>query len=146
MLSFIEMVNPDLRLQTPARVGDGIDALVVSWPVHLTGLAMGNDDWAGATLFVEPALPTNHLAFRGLSGVRIWGAERHTNLALVLEGGGLLATDGHGAFAGGGPAYGGAGFLIALVARRYFVVGDDRWDFSIDVTLPGYSLGEILGG
>jgi hypothetical protein len=144
--AWAEMAIPDLRLQTPARVGDGVDALVLSWPVHLVGVATREHrTGAGATLFVEPAFPTNHWAARGLGGVRLWGAESRTGLAAVLEGGGIVATDGYGAFAGGGPAVGDVSGILALVARRSFVLGrPDRWDFTLELTMPLYTLGALL--
>lgn len=143
-ITWVEIAFPDLRLQTPARIGDGIDALVLSWPVHLVGFTTGRtDSAAGGSLFVEPAFPTNHLAARGLSGVRVWGA--HAGFAAVLEGGGVAGTDGSGAFAGAGPAIGDRTGLIALVVRRYFVLGADRWDFTLDIR-PSVTLAELLGG
>jgi len=44
---------------------------------------------------------------RGLAGLRAFGAVGVG--ALVIEGGGIGATDGSGAFVGGGPALGGPG-------------------------------------
>jgi hypothetical protein len=93
---------------------------------------------------VEPAFPTNHIAARGLGGVRVWGALQF-GLVLVLEGGGVAGTDGHGAFAGGGPALGDRTGLIALVVRRYFILGADRWDFALDIR-PTTTLSDLLGG
>jgi hypothetical protein len=144
--AWTELAFPDLRLQTPVHVGDGVDALVFSWPVHLVGFVTRGRGAAGASLFVEPALPTNHFAVRGLSGVRAWGAERRTGFGAVLEGGGVAATDGFGAFAGGGPAFGEPSALFALVNRRYFLVGADRWDFTLELSMPLYTLAALLGG
>jgi len=144
LIAWTELAFPDLRLQTPASVGDGIDALVFSWPVHLIGITNGRKESTGGTLFVEPAFPTNRFAARGLGGVRVWGASQF-GLALVLEGGGVAGTDGHGAFAGGGPALGDRTGLIALVVRRYFILGADRWDFALDIR-PTTTLSDLLGG
>jgi len=144
--AWVELAFPDLRLQTPARVGDGVDALVLSWPVHVVGVSTrAGRSGAGATFFVEPAFPTDHLAARGLGGVRLWGADAGTGLAAVLEGGGMAGTDGHGAFAGGGPAIGDLRAVVALVGRRYFVLGADRWDFTLELTMPYLTLAELLG-
>jgi hypothetical protein len=145
--AWAELAFPDLRLQTPTRIGDGADALVLSWPVHVVGFMTRHGQLgAGGSLFVEPAFPTDHRAARALGGVRFWGAHRSTGIAAVLEGGGLVATDGHGAFAGGGPAIGDLSAVIALVARRYFVAGADRWDFTLEFSMPAYTLAELLGG
>ena len=145
--AWVELAFPDLRLQTPARVGRGVDALVLSWPVHVVGVSTRTGRaGAGATFFVEPAFPTDHFAARGLGGVRLWGADASTGLAAVLEGGGVVGTDGHGAFAGGGPAIGDLSAVVALVGRRYFMLGADRWDFTLEVTMPFYTLAELLGG
>jgi hypothetical protein len=143
LIAWTEIAFPDLRLQTSARV-DSVDALVFSWPVHLGGIRKGRKASAGGTLFVEPAFPTNHLAARGLGGVRVWGATQF-GLVLVLEGGGVAATDGHGAFAGGGAGIGDPTGLMVLVVRRYFILGDDRWDFAIDIR-PTTTLADLLGG
>ncbi|HEX6274864.1 MAG TPA: hypothetical protein VFZ53_17600 [Polyangiaceae bacterium] len=146
-VAWAELAFPDLRLQTPARVGDGVDALVLSWPVHVVGLmTRSGQQGAGGSLFLEPAFPTDHRAVRALAGARLWGADRRTGLAVVLEGGGLVATDGHGAFAGGGPAIGDLSAVVALVARRYFVSGAERWDFTLELSIPAYDLVELLGG
>ena len=143
-IAWMEIAFPDLRLQMPVHGGDtdGFDALVFSWPVHLVGIQTGRKDSAGASFFVEPAFPTNPFAVRGLGGVRVWGASR-IGLAFVLEGGGLAGTDGHGAFAGGGPAIGDRTGLLALVVRRYFILGDDRWDFALDVR-PNWTLADLM--
>jgi hypothetical protein len=144
--AWMELAFPDLRVQTPANVGH-VDALVLSWPAHVVGLtARQRRSAAGGTVFVEPAFPTDHWAARGLAGVRVWAAERSSGLGVVVEGGGLLATDGSGAFAGGGPAIGHSSGLLALVGRRYFVLGADRWDFTLELTMPMYSLVELVGG
>lgn len=143
-IAWVELAFPDPRLQTPVRVGDGIDALVLSWPVHLVGSTRSRKESAvGWSMFVEPAFPTNHLAARGLCGLRVFGA--HAGFAAVFEGGGVAGTDGSGAFAGAGPAIGDATGLIALVVRRYFILGADRWDFTLDIR-PAWTLAQLLGG
>jgi hypothetical protein len=146
IIAWTEIAFPDLRLEVPVHGGDtdGIDALVFSWPVHLVGITTGRKDSAGASLFLEPAFSTNHLPVRGLGGVRVWGASR-VGLAFVLEGGGIAGTDGHGAFAGAGPALGDRTGLIALVVRRYFILGADRWDFALDIR-PSWTLADLIGG
>jgi hypothetical protein len=125
------------------RVGDGIDALVVSWPSHVVTTVRGPyQSLVGASLFVEPQLPTNAMVLRGLAGFRVFGASG--GFGAVLEGGGLIAADGSGLFAGGGPAIGNGLAIVSVVARRYFVAGEDRYDFTIDLTLPLWPLVNVL--
>jgi hypothetical protein len=134
-IRWIEVGFPDLRIQKPAAVND-VDALVFSFPVHIVGAGTsGRYSFVAGSLFLEPAFPTNHAAARGLAGIRVVGL---ANFGAVLEGGGIVATDGSGAFVGGGPALGDWTGTISIVARRYFVVGEDRWDFALDVTLPAF--------
>jgi hypothetical protein len=144
MFAVLEMLFPDLRLQTPARIGDGVNALVVAWPVHVLSMVRGSHRSAlGASLFVEPQLPTNDVAPRGLVGVRVFGVSG--GFGAVLEAGGLLGTDGSGLFAGAGPAIGTPLGMLSAVARRYVVTDADRYDFSIDLTLPLRPLLDVLG-
>ncbi len=138
----LEMIFPDFRLQYPANLSD-VDSLVISWPVHVLGMrTLGWPSRVGASLFVEPALPTNHTAFRGLGGLRAFAV--HYGVGVVAEGGGILASDGSGAFVGAGPAVGGGNGVLALVGRRYFVGGEDRWDFTLDFMVPAVTLWEIF--
>ena len=137
---FFEIVIPDVRLQTPSRVDLGIDSVVLSWPVHVIGVTTQGSSRAGATLFIEPAFPTNSSAVRGLAGLRTFGV--YEKFGAVVEGGGVFATDGSGGFVGAGPAFGANG-MIALVARRYFVLHNERWDFTLDLTVPDVTLWAI---
>lgn len=142
-LTWVEIAFPDLRLQTPARLGDDVDALVVSWPVYVASLGAGpNTAWRGAGLFVEPQFPTHAWAVRGLAGVRAFGLFH--GFGAALEAGGLLGTDGSGAFAGGGPAIGDASGMITALARRTFVGGAGRWDFTLELSIPMRPLTELL--
>jgi hypothetical protein len=148
-VAWTEIAFPDLRLETPAAIGTetsavSIDGLVISFPVHVVGFTTrGKGAVAGASFFLEPAFPTHRAAARGFSGVRAFGLHA---FGAVLEGGGIVATDGSGAFAGGGPAIGDATGMIALVGRRYFVEGADRWDFTLELTMPGGTLVGLIGG
>jgi hypothetical protein len=150
LMAWFEIAFPDLRLQAPAGLGDevaaiGFDALVVSFPVHVVGTRPKRGRGAvGGSLFVEPAFPTNRLAARGLLGARAYGL--HSGFGGVLEGGGIAATDGSGAFVGGGPAFGDYSGMMSLVARRYFVFGDDRWDFTLELTITSGTLAILVGG
>jgi hypothetical protein len=132
VIGILEVLIPDLRLETPARISDGVDSVAISFPVHLAGLRTLNWPWsAGGSVFIEPAIPASQKAVRGLAGLRVFGAV--SVAALALEGGAIGATDGSGAFVGGGPALGGPGAaVLVLVGRRYFVSGEDRWDFTLD--------------
>jgi hypothetical protein len=109
-IAWTEIAFPDLRLETPAAIGSettalSIDGLVISFPMHIVGFTTrGKGSVAGASFFLEPAFPTHRAAARGLSGVRVFGLH---DFGAVLEGGGIIATDAAGAFAGGGPAIGG---------------------------------------
>ena len=144
-MAWIELAVPDLRLQTPGRVADGVEALVVSWPIALLSWTTGSRrSDAGLVVFVEPQFPTNELSIRGLAGVRAFGAIY--GLAAIAEAGAMAASDSSGAFAGAGPAIGDRHGMIAAVGRRYFaVVGPARWDFTIELSLPTRPLFALLG-
>lgn len=145
----IEVAIPDVRLE----LREDLQHAVLSWPVHLRlvdagGIRQTTHTTLAAprvelTLFLEPqlALDENN-ACRGLLGARVFGGLPIGSglIALVLEGGGLAGTDGHGGFAGGGLAMGtifDKNFpYLALVARRVWTTGGARVDFSLDVVLP----------
>jgi hypothetical protein len=142
-VALVEVLFPDMRLQAPAPLGSGINSLVLSWPVHVVGVTTRTfPSRAGASLFVEPAISTNNVALRGLAGVRAFGVYERF-LGAAVEGGGVVGLDGSGGFVGGGPAVGWRG-ILALVARRYFIPGDPRWDFTFELSVPDVTLLDIL--
>lgn len=149
-----ELAIPDLRLElSPLGVGP-----TLSWPVHwrvyeLKGQSRhyaGHDSRTDSfprlelTVFLEPQLaflPTGPIGWRGLGGVRgVFAAD--TGVSLIAEGGGLVGSDGHGAFAGAGVGWTFNMWrlypLLALVVRESFTTTGLRTDLALDfvITLP----------
>jgi hypothetical protein len=147
--ALIEIAIPDVRFEQAGP----LDAWVLSWPAHLRLVDAGGvrqtehttlaAPRAELTLFLEPQIAlqstTGH---RGLGGLRGFGGlpVGASLLGLIAEAGGLVGTDGHGAFAGGGVAFGmlfDRNFpYLAFVARHIWAGPQRRVDFALDVVMP----------
>jgi hypothetical protein len=148
--ALVEVAIPDVRLEVSEARGQNP---VLSWPVHLRlfetgGIRQTEHTTLAAprlesTLFLEPQLALGDaLQYRGILGARLMGGlPIGSALAgLLLEGGGLLGTDGHGGFVGGGLCFAllfDRNFpYVAVVARRTWTAAEARVDFALDFVLP----------
>lgn len=138
LLMIAEPLFPDLRLE----LATGTAYLVLSLPVHVLIYHehLLFRDKARYSLFAEPQWRPAGSEWRGVAGIRVtqpvYGA-----VAVLVDGAGLVGTDGHGGLAGLGAGLfeagllGGTGFL-ALVWRHAVTTTGDRNDFSLDLAYP----------
>lgn len=146
--ALVEVALPDVRLE----LNEQRPSAVLSWPAHLRLWDAGGIRYtphttlaaprAELTAFLEPQLAFGEpWALRGLAGARVFGGLplQAGLVGALLEGGGLVGSDGHGGFVGGGIAIGTVfdrNFpMVALVARRTWTTTGPRVDVSLDVVL-----------
>ncbi len=154
----LEVIVPDLRYEQPASGEDGDDGWVVSWPVHLVEWRPDRRVWMSA--FVEPQLrTTGDNQWRALAGGRLnavpFSRARGSGLpglpGVLIEAGGVVGQDGHGAMVAAGVVWDVFNLTaqdedlaptLSFVYRRVFTDEGDRADLSVDVVL--FSFDTIL--
>lgn len=140
LLLFPEPFVPDLRLELEASQ----PYLVLSLPVHVNlyrdHVLPITHEKAPLSLFVEPQYRPSGREWRGLAGLRLT-QPIYRGFAALVEGAGLVGTDGHGGLFGVGVGgfeariFNGVGWL-AGVWRHAFTTEGQRNDFSIDLAYP----------
>jgi hypothetical protein len=142
-LCFLEPLIPDLRLEYG---GESPRRAVLSWPLH--PWATPPLDAPGpltfiASPFVEPQLRLGAKEYRLLGGARLYAFPDSLRLGALIEGAGLLGTDGDGGMAGVGLTYDlierhrtTQPWTLSLVYRRSWTGEGTRNDLSFDVTVP----------
>jgi hypothetical protein len=135
LLVIPEVIIPDLRLELERR-----DLMwTLSLPVHvlLYHEHLFTSEKSHYSAFVEPQWRPSGNEWRGALGIRLVQPVVKP-VALLAEGAGLAATDGHGGFAGAGIGFfdrrtlGGMGYLT-LVYRHVMTTEGHREDFSLDL-------------
>lgn len=154
----LEVLVPDLRYEQRVDGAGGDDGWVVSWPVHLVEWRPDRRVWMSA--FVEPQLrTTGGNQWRALAGGRLnavpFSRARGSGLpglpGVLIEAGGVVGQDGHGAMVGAGIVWDVFNLTaqdedlaptVAFVYRRVFTDEGDRAELSVDVVL--FSFDTIL--
>jgi hypothetical protein len=143
MLWTIELLIPDARFEHSFTADD--DRFVLSVPVAMRAGHVGIGSASGILFnhFGEVQYQVTHREFRAVLGERMLmhGAQPPPDLTGVmpfLEAGALIGSDGSGAMAGGGLAWGDgmAGAAVGVVVRFVVTNVDRRGDVACDFQIP----------